>query len=369
MRRRSPPSLAGDISALAATMPGITVGANGLSMLGASSESNLTTLNGMSMAGGSLPRAARTETHVTGATFDPTRGGFSGANIDVRLGAGSRSYQQRNIYFTGDIPGLQFTDAVGRSIGARTQSARASVGADGELIRQALTYNVALDVSRATSDPATLLDSDAAAFARAGILSDSAQRAIAIARTLGIPPGGTGIPTQREAQSVAWLGRLDDTRDSLDQRTFTTYASWRQSGALNFGPLAAPSTGGEQAVRTLGAQLQFADSVGEGRRVLTQQKLGLNSSHTQGTPYLRLPSARVRVLATTADGDGIASLGLGGSSLLSTADDRLTAEGSSETIWNAKVESTCSRHLHGGALTDFRSRGSRTRSVSTHSIR
>jgi hypothetical protein len=69
----SPPSLAGDISALAATMPGITVGANGLSMLGASSESNLTTLNGMSMAGGSLPRAARTETHVTGATFDPTR--------------------------------------------------------------------------------------------------------------------------------------------------------------------------------------------------------------------------------------------------------------------------------------------------------
>jgi hypothetical protein len=333
---RLPPSLAGDVSALAATMPGITVGANGLSMLGASSESNLTTLNGMSMAGGSLPRAARTDTRVTGATFDPTRGGFSGANIDVHLSAGSRNYQQRNFYFTGDTPGLQFTDAVGRSLGARTQSVRASVGADGEVIRRAMTYNVALDFSRATSDPATLLGTDADAFARAGISRDSAQRAIAIARMLGVPLGGAGIPSQRETQSVTWLGRLDDTRDSLDQRTFTTYASWRQSGALNFGPLSAPSTGGEQAVRTLGAQLQFADFVGEGRRVLTQTKLGLNSSHTQGTPYLRLPGANVRVVSSTTDGDGIASLGLGGSSFLANTDNRWTAEGSNETIWNAK---------------------------------
>jgi hypothetical protein len=333
---RLPPSLAGDVSALAATMPGITVGANGLSMLGASSESNLTTLNGMSMAGGSLPRAARTDTRVTGATFDPTRGGFSGANIDVHLSAGSRNYQQRNFYFTGDTPGLQFTDAVGRSLGARTQSVRASVGADGEVIRRAMTYNVALDFSRATSDPATLLGTDADAFARAGISRDSAQRAVAIARMLGVPLGGAGIPSQRETQSVTWLGRLDDTRDSLDQRTFTTYASWRQSGALNFGPLSAPSTGGEQAVRTLGAQLQFADFVGEGRRVLTQTKLGLNSSHTQGTPYLRLPGANVRVVSSTTDGDGIASLGLGGSSFLANTDNRWTAEGSNETIWNAK---------------------------------
>lgn len=329
------PSLAGNVLALAATMPGITVGANGLSMLGASSESNLMTLNGMSMAGTSLPRAARTETRVTGATFDPTRGGFSGANIDTRLSAGNRSYQQRSFYFTGDVPGLQFTDAVGRSLGARTQSARASVGADGELIRRALTYNVALDYSRATSDPATLLGGDLDAFARAGIARDSVQRAVAIARSLGIPLGGSGIPVQRETSTIMWLGRLDDTRDSLDQRTFTTYASWKKSGALNFGPLQAPSAGGDQSVRTLGAQLQFADFVGEGRRVLTQTKVGLNSSRTEGTPYLRLPGANVRVISSTVDGDAIASLGIGGSSYLFNIDDRWTAEGSSETIWNA----------------------------------
>ena len=48
----------------------------------------------------SIPRAARTETRVTGATFDATRGGFAGANVDVRLGPGNRSYQQRNAFFT-----------------------------------------------------------------------------------------------------------------------------------------------------------------------------------------------------------------------------------------------------------------------------
>ena len=111
------PTVAGDLNAIAGTMSNVTMGPNGASILGSGSESNLTTLNGMGLASGSIPRAARTETRVTGATFDPTRGGFAGANIDVRLGPGSRNYQRRNAFFTLDPPQLQFTDAV--SAGAR----------------------------------------------------------------------------------------------------------------------------------------------------------------------------------------------------------------------------------------------------------
>ncbi|HEX7940446.1 MAG TPA: carboxypeptidase-like regulatory domain-containing protein, partial [Gemmatimonadaceae bacterium] len=80
------PSVVGDLNALAGTMPNVTMTPGGASILGSGSESNLTTLNGMGLASGSIPRAARTETRVTGATFDATRGGFAGANIDVRLG-------------------------------------------------------------------------------------------------------------------------------------------------------------------------------------------------------------------------------------------------------------------------------------------
>ena len=79
------PTIAGDLNALAGTMSNVTLGANGASILGSGSESNLNTLNGMGMNASAIPRAARTETRVTGATFDPTRGGFAGANVDVRL--------------------------------------------------------------------------------------------------------------------------------------------------------------------------------------------------------------------------------------------------------------------------------------------
>jgi hypothetical protein len=330
------PSLAGSISAIVGTMPGMTMGAGGASLLGASNESNLTTLNGMALAAGSLPRAARTETRVTGATFDPTRGGFAGANIDVRLSPGSRQYQQRNAFFTLDSPQLQYTDAVGRSLGARNGSYRGSAGADGEIIRKTLTYNVALDFARNTSDPATLLFGDEATFARAGVARDSVTRLLAAAQPLGLPLAGGGIPGTRQRDALTWLGRLDDTRDSLDTRTFTSYADFTREGALNFAPLSAPSAGGERRARTLGAQLQLGDYVGEGRRVLSQTRFAASQVHTETTPYVSLPGASVLVRSGANAGDGIAALTLGGSSFLANDDTRWTAEGANETIWNAR---------------------------------
>src|SRR5438477_6117993 len=137
------PSVAGDLNAVAGTMPNVTMTPAGASILGSGSESNLTTLNGMGLAAGSIPRAARTETRVTGATFDPTRGGFAGANIDVRLGAGSRNYQRRNAFVTLEPQGFQFADPIARAAGSTSGGFRGSIGADGELIRRVLTYNVA----------------------------------------------------------------------------------------------------------------------------------------------------------------------------------------------------------------------------------
>ena len=132
----------------------------GPSILGSGAESNLTTLNGMGMSAGSIPRAADTQVRVTGATFDPTRGGFSGANIDVQLSPGNRFYQERRGFLTLSPSAFQLTDAVGRSAGAQNSTIRGSLGADGELIRNTLTYNVAVDLAHCVSRPATLLDAD-----------------------------------------------------------------------------------------------------------------------------------------------------------------------------------------------------------------
>lgn len=345
------PAMAGDLAAIAGTMPGVTLGPNGISMLGAGSESNLSTLNGMAMPGGSVPRAARVQTRVTAASFDATRGGFTGANIDVRLGAGDRNYQNRNAYATWDARALQATDAVGRALGATQSNLRASAGADGELIRRAMTYNVALDYARAASDAPTLLDADADVFASSGVSRDAVARAIGVARVLGLPLSRSGIPVDRQRETVTWLGRIDDVRDTLNMRALITTYSESRSGALNVGVLSAPSSGGEQRVQGLGAQARTDTYFGPGRRVLNQSRIGFNRTNTTGSPYLALPGASVLVRSTGTNGDGISSLALGGSSFLDSRQERTTWEGMSEIIWNARGRKHTFK-AHGWARTD-----------------
>jgi Carboxypeptidase regulatory-like domain len=330
------PSQLGNLNALAGNIPGVTQGAGGLSILGSGAESNLTTLNGLAFPGGSLPRAARVDTRVTGASFDPVRGGFSGANVDVRLTAGDRNFQQRDAFLTVDAPQLQATDAIGRALGARNGSMRGSVGANGELIRQTLTYNVAVDLARETSDPATLFAGGAAALAGAGVARDSVLRLSSTALAIGLPLTGAGIPSARERTAFTLLGRLDDIRDSLNQRQLTSLVSLNREGALGFGPLAAPSTGAERRERALAMQFQMTNFIGPGRRVLNQTRVGVSQNRNQGDPYLTSPGASVLVRSTGAEGDGIAALSLGGNSSLLNDETRWTGEASNLTVWNAR---------------------------------
>jgi hypothetical protein len=332
-----PPTMAGDLNGIAGTMPGVTLGPGGPSILGGGPESNLQTLNGMGLAAGSIPRAARTETRVTGASFDPTRGGFAGANIDVRLGPGDRFYQRRNGFLTLDAPQLQFTDPVGRALGARSGGFRGSLGADGELIRGALTYNVAVDAARSASSPATLVDADAETLLRAGIDPDSVNRLYAAAASLGLPLSGSGVPGTRRRDALTWLGRLDDTRDTLQTRAFTTYVGTVREGALGFGPLAAPSTGGERREDTYGTQLTHGIFLGPGRRVLTESRLAASAVTTEVSPYQMLPGASVLVRSATLDDRrDVTGLTVGGSPSLASDERRWTLEGANETAWNAR---------------------------------
>ena len=330
------PTVVGDLNAIAATMSNITVTGSGPSILGSGPESNLNTLNGMGLAAGAIPRAAHTDTRVTGATFDPTRGGFTGANVDVRLGAGDRNYQRRYAFLTLDPRFLQFTDATGRSLGAASGGVRGSVGADGEIIRGAMTYNVALDLGRSISEPSTLLTADPQVLLRAGAAPDSVARLLASAGPLGVPLVGAGVPANRQHDAVTWLGRLDDTRDTLSTRALTTYAGFTHDGALGFGPLSAPSAASERRERTLGAQLTLGSYVGPGRRTLNETRIAVSGVRTEVAPYQALPGASVLVRSANPDGGtDVTSLLLGGGSFVPTRDSKWTLEAGNETDWNA----------------------------------
>lgn len=331
------PTVSGDLNAVAGTMSNVTQTPAGPSILGAGAESNLNTLNGMGMSAGSVPRAARTETRVTGATFDPTRGGFAGANIDVRLGPGSRDYQQRNAFVTLDPQALQFPDPTALALGAKSGGFKASFGADGELIRRALTYNVAVEVAQNSSDPATLLNADVEALTRAGVSPDSVARLIALADPAGLALSGRGIPESRKRDALTWLGRLDDTRDTLKTRALTTYIGSTRESALGFGPLIAPAAAGERRERTVGGQLTLGEYVGPGRRILTETRLAAGRVSTETSPYRALPGATVLVRTPDSSGNtDVAALSVGGGPFLATDDSRWTIEGANETIWNAK---------------------------------
>ncbi|MGK2962544.1 MAG: hypothetical protein ACSLFK_10410 [Gemmatimonadaceae bacterium] len=316
-------------------MSNVTLGPGGASILGSGPESNLNTLNGMGLATGAIPRAARTETRVSGATFDPTRGGFAGANIDVRLGPGDRNFQRRHAFATLDPPAWQFSDPAGRALGARSGGFRASFGADGELVRRALTYNVAVDVARSSSDPATLATAGADALRLAGVSPDSVARLIAIASPLGIPVTSSGIPSEHERSGVTWLGRLDVTRDTMKTRALATYLGYTRESALGFGPLAAPSSAGERKERTAGGQLTLGEYVGQGNRILNETRIAASAVSTDAEPYTFHPAANILVRSGGGSGD-VSSISLGGGSFFATDDSRWTAEAANETLWNAR---------------------------------
>jgi Carboxypeptidase regulatory-like domain len=330
-----PPTLAGDLGALAGTMSNVTVTPGGPAIVGSGSESNLTTLNGMGFAATAIPRAARTETRITGATFDATRGGFAGANIDVVLGPGSRSFQRRNAFITLEPSQLQFTDALGRAFGEHQASYRGSIGLDGELVRKALTYNVALDVARNVGNPATLFDADATVLRAVGIAPDSAARIAILAPSLGLGLTQGRQPVQNAHQAISWLGRLDDTRDSLNTRALTSYFGFTHDGALGLGPLIAPTAGVEGNERTAGVQLLVGNYVGPGRRVLNETRIGASVVRTQVNPFRDLPAATVLVGSPGVDATTeITGVTLGGNSSLATDDTRWTTEVGNETDWN-----------------------------------
>ncbi|MBX9929138.1 MAG: carboxypeptidase-like regulatory domain-containing protein [Gemmatimonadaceae bacterium] len=330
------PTVAGDLNALAATMPGATNGPGGVSVLGSGPSSNLTTLNGMALGTAQLPRAARTETRFTGATFDPTRGGFSGSNTDVRLSGGDRNFQNRNTFFTVDVPELQMTDAVGRALGVRTQNLRASGGLDGEAIRRVLTYNVSADYARTASDPATLLGGDPLAYSLAGLARDSVARLRSVASARGIPLSGAGVPLQRERETFSALTRFDLTSDTTFSRSLSSYVTRVSEGALGFGPTAAPAAGGSRTENSMGAILSLGKSFGVGLSTLNLTKINVNRTSNESSPYLALPAASVLLRSSSAESEGLVGVGIGGNPQLASTEKRWTVEGSNETLRNVR---------------------------------
>lgn len=338
------PNARGDLGATALTTTGFTAGANGLSLLGAGGA--LTTLNGAAIPGLQLPRAANLDARFTGTTFDATRGGFSGANFDVQLGPGNRDFQQKNAFVTLDAPAFTVTDATGRALGLPVSGGRASFGADGELVRRTVTYNVAADVTRNASTPASLLTADDATLALAGVSPANAAALQTAATSAGLPLGLAGANRVRDNLTV--LARFDDTRDTARTRAISALASAERRRGLGLAPALAPSATAEQLDLSGSLQLLLQRYVGADRRLFAETRASATLVRATGEPTTRLPAAAV-LLGTGAslDPTALGTATLGGDASALRDQTRWIAEAAQELTW---LPTFSNRHTLKGAL-------------------
>jgi hypothetical protein len=327
----------GDLAAMAATMPGVTMipGADGLSsgfsVLGLGAEQNNITLNGLNFGGTDLPRDATTQTRVSTSSFDPSRGGFSGGQITLRTQSGS-NYVQRSLRTTVDAPSLQYTDAVGRQLGQQFTNLQVSGTLSGPIVFDKAFYMFSYQLGRRSSDLQTLLNTDPIALERVGVSQDSVFRLLNILNTAGIPLSSPAIPNSRLTQNGSFLTGFDFAPSGTHNYNVTLNGRWSGNGGSNLSTTAVPIHGGE--TKTYGGTLQVRHSSYIKDLFLDETSIGFQTSVSRGDPYILLPSATVRVNSEFPDGTaGVSNLVFGGNAGLPRDQDSRGAQISNTLSW------------------------------------
>jgi len=327
----------GDLAAMVATLPGITLIpgsdglANGFSVLGLGADQNNITLNGLNFSGTDLPRDATTQTRVSTSTFDPSRGGFSGAQIALRTNSGT-NYVLRSIHQTVDAPGLQYTDQVGRQLGQQFTNLQLSGSMSGPITYDKAFYNFSYQLGRRSSDLQTLLNTDPFALERVGVNSDSVFNLINALSLAGIPTSTTGIPASKLTENGSFLTNFDFSPTGTHSFTVTANARWNSSGGSNLSTTAIPAHGGES--KGYGGTLQARHSSYFASGFLDETNVSFAKSVSTSEPYVVLPDGRVRVTSVFDDGtSGVSTLSIGGNSGLPRWQNSFNTQLSNQISW------------------------------------
>ena len=331
----------GNLDAIAATVPGVTAvtGADGdpagFSVLGLSADQNSTTLNGSPFGASNLPRDASISTSVVTTPYDVSRGGFSGAQLNIRTGSGS-NYIRRSTSLNFDAPPLQWTDPAARALGQQYTNLSLGGSLSGPIVFDKAFYNVAYQLGRRSNDLHTLINTDPVGLQASGISIDSVAHLVELLNDAGVPTMVDGrIPNSRLSDNGSIFGTLNLTPPSSSSgQTFnlTFNGFWNRqtpTGALS---TEVPAHGGDRTSLNGGVQLNhtaYVKSV-----VLSESTIGVNGNRNYGSPYTDLPSASVLVNSTFPDGtNSVRTLAFGGSPSLSSRSTSLGIAASNQLSW------------------------------------
>ena len=330
-----PPELQGDLAAMAASLPGVLLvpgldgGADGFSVLGLGADQNSVTLNGMQLGANGLPRDAAISSSLSTSPYDPSRGGFSGANFNVRSGSGS-NFRSRGMSFVVSAPQMQWTDPAARSLG--TEYTNLSLGgvASGPIKPNKAFYNASFQLGRQSRDNQTLLGAGELGLQTAGVAFDSVTRFLDILEQSGVPAVNSRYRSERLSDNGSVLGSLDfspPSSSSGQSYGITFNGNWGRQSPIGGGVTQLPSSSGDRT--NWGGSLQARHN-GYFGLTLSETSAGINVSRNYGDPYIDVPSGRVRVNSIFDDGaSGVQMLTFGGNQGLSS-----TSRSSSATVQN-----------------------------------
>ncbi|MEO8560642.1 MAG: carboxypeptidase-like regulatory domain-containing protein [bacterium] len=333
----------GDLNAMASSIPGVTPITNadgdpaGFSVLGLSADQNSTTLNGASFGATNIPRDAAVISSLVTTPYDVSRGGFSGAQFNLRSGGGS-NYIRRTNSMNLDAPSLQWTDGAARALGQQYTNLSLGGLLAGPIVVDKAFYNLSYQLGRRSNDLRSLINTDAAGLQATGVAADSVARLLAIAAAQRIPLSAGRALSNRLNDQGSLFGTLDLSPPS--SRTGTTYnvtlnGNWnRQTPASNLSA-ELPAHGADRTSWGGGAQgrhTAYVKSV-----ILSETTLGVNGSRNYGTPYLVLPNGSVLVTSLFADGtSSVRTLAFGGNGVLGTSSSTFTTEAMNQLSWFSK---------------------------------
>jgi hypothetical protein len=330
-----PPELQGDIAAMAASLPGVLLvpgidgAADGFSVLGLGADQNSVTLNGMQMGANGLPRDAAISSSLSTSPYDPSRGGFSGGNFNIRSGSGS-NFKSRGMSLVVSAPQMQWTDPAARALG--TEFTNLSLGgvASGPIKPNKAFYNVSFQLGRQSRDNQTLLGTGELGLETAGIAQDSVVRFLDILQREGVPAINSRFRSERLSDNGSVFGSVDlspPNSSSGQSYGLTFQGNWGRQSPVGGGVTQLPSASGDRTNWSGGLQARHNAYFG---LILSETSAGVNVQRDYGDPYLDLPSGRVRVNSIFDDGaSGVSTLTFGGNQGLSS-----TSRSTSGTVQN-----------------------------------
>ncbi|HEY4306993.1 MAG TPA: carboxypeptidase regulatory-like domain-containing protein [Gemmatimonadaceae bacterium] len=336
---------AGDLAQMASALSGVFLvpGADGdpsgFSVLGLGQDQNSMTLNGQTFMGASIPADAPVSISVTTSPYDVSRGGFSGANLNVHTRSGS-NFKVRTSSLLLDRPSLQWTDQTARALGQEYSKTQLGGLISGPLQYDRAYYSVAYQASRQSRALQTVLNTTAAGLEAAGLARDSVVRLENILNGLGTPAATSQPLDSRLADQASVLAQFDlapRSSGSGAAYSLTMSGSWnRLSPASQLLPGAGtaelPVHSGDRTNWSGSIQGQHSTYFGFG--ILTQTNVAVGESQSTSRRFLQAPSASVLVHSSLADEpDAVTNVMFGGSATFGTAQQTRSAQATNQLSW------------------------------------